>query len=109
MEYSLQRKSSFMSQTGSSLSNMPTNLSVITAITKTMIGEWLWKYTRRTVGGGISEHRHRRFFWVHPYTRTLYWSVAEPGVDGGEALAKSGKLSYLPIYSFDEMISSKSK
>ncbi|KAM3589008.1 hypothetical protein VKS41_001434 [Umbelopsis sp. WA50703] len=89
MEYSLQRKSSFMSQTGSSLSNMPTNLSVITAITKTMIGEWLWKYTRRTVGGGISEHRHRRFFWVHPYTRTLYWSVAEPGVDGGEALAKS--------------------
>ncbi|KAG2184144.1 hypothetical protein INT44_009159 [Umbelopsis vinacea] len=91
-EHSLQRKASLVSQSSLSLYNSPStpsSLSVITAITKTMIGDWLWKYTRRTVGGGISEHRHRRFFWVHPYTRTLYWSAIEPGVDGSEALAKS--------------------
>lgn len=105
MDHSYQRRSSFMSQTSLSMSNVPTNLSVITAITKTMIGEWLWKYTRRTVGGGISEHRHRRFFWVHPYTRTLYWSVAEPGVDGSEALAKSGKFIGLTVFCSEEAIS----
>ncbi|PHZ17744.1 uncharacterized protein RHIMIDRAFT_11710 [Rhizopus microsporus ATCC 52813] len=57
-----------------------TDLEVITAITKTMIGEWLLKHTRRYVGGGISENKHRRFFWVHPYTKTLYWSSIEPVV-----------------------------
>jgi hypothetical protein len=90
----LKRKPSLVSQNSFSMYNSPStpsSLSVISAITKTMIGDWLWKYTRRTVGGGISEHRHRRFFWVHPYTRTLYWSAVEPGVDGSEALAKSGK------------------
>jgi hypothetical protein len=91
-EHSLHRRPSLLSQHSFSLtSSSPTNLSVITAITKTMIGDWLWKHTRRTVGGGISEHRHRRFFWVHPYTRILYWSTVEPGVDGSEVLAKSGK------------------
>lgn len=67
-----------------------TDLEVITAITKTMIGEWLLKHTRRYVGGGISENKHRRFFWVHPYTKTLYWSSIEPGIDGSESKAKSG-------------------
>ncbi|CAO3671777.1 hypothetical protein G6F70_005024 [Rhizopus microsporus] len=66
-----------------------TDLEVITAITKTMIGEWLLKHTRRYVGGGISENKHRRFFWVHPYTKTLYWSSIEPGIDGSESKAKS--------------------
>jgi hypothetical protein len=68
-----------------------TNMEVISAITQTMIGEWMLKHTRRYVGGGISEKKHRRFFWVHPYTKTLYWSSIEPGVDGGESKAKSGK------------------
>ncbi|EIE85581.1 hypothetical protein RO3G_10291 [Rhizopus delemar RA 99-880] len=66
-----------------------TNMEVISAITQTMIGEWMLKHTRRYVGGGISEKKHRRFFWVHPYTKTLYWSSIEPGVDGGESKAKS--------------------
>ncbi|KAI9320400.1 hypothetical protein BX666DRAFT_1875071 [Dichotomocladium elegans] len=61
----------------------------IALITQTMIGDWLWKYTRKAVGGGISEHRHKRFFWIHPYTRTLYWSAHAPGVDGKESKAKS--------------------
>ncbi|KAL0091336.1 meiotic cell cortex C-terminal pleckstrin homology-domain-containing protein, partial [Phycomyces blakesleeanus] len=71
-------------------SNDPgTDIDVISAITRTMIGEWMWKHTRRHVGGGISENKHKRFFWVHPYTRTLYWSATEPGVDNNEAKAKS--------------------
>ncbi|CAO3703584.1 unnamed protein product [Rhizopus stolonifer] len=66
-----------------------TNMDAIFAITQTMIGGWMLKHTRRYVGGGISENKHRRFFWVHPYTKTLYWSSIEPGVDGGESKAKS--------------------
>ncbi|KAK3944001.1 anucleate primary sterigmata protein A [Diplogelasinospora grovesii] len=52
---------------------------MIQAITQTMIGEYLWKYTRKAGRGELSERRHRRYFWVHPYTRTLYWSDRDPG------------------------------
>ncbi|OBZ67420.1 hypothetical protein A0H81_12542 [Grifola frondosa] len=60
-------------------SNGSTDPAVIHAITQTMIGEFLYKYTRRAIGKGHGERRHKRFFWVHPYTRTLYWSSADPG------------------------------
>lgn len=63
----------------------------VTALTRTMIGDWMWKYTRKVVGSGISENRHRRFFWIHPYTQTLYWSSQEPGSSTGHASTKSGK------------------
>ncbi len=69
-----------------------TDPAVIHAITQTMIGEFLYKYTRRVVGKGHGEKRHKRVFWVHPYTRTLYWSSADPGASGtGESNAKSGE------------------
>ncbi|KAI8057372.1 meiotic cell cortex C-terminal pleckstrin homology-domain-containing protein [Thamnidium elegans] len=55
----------------------------------TMIGEWVLKYTRNRIGHGISNKSHRRFFWLHPYNKTLYWSQQEPGVKGGEYKAKS--------------------
>lgn len=71
--------------------NSGTDIQVISAITQTMIGEWMSKHTRRYVGGGISENKHQRFFWVHPYTGTLYWSSVEPGFEGNGAKAKSGK------------------
>ncbi|KAI8089455.1 uncharacterized protein BX664DRAFT_333054 [Halteromyces radiatus] len=62
----------------------------ISSITQTMIGEWLIKYTRKPMGGqGFSERRHERYFWIHPYTRTLYWCTCAPGADGGELKAKS--------------------
>ncbi|CAO3620777.1 unnamed protein product [Cunninghamella blakesleeana] len=62
----------------------------ISSITQTMIGEWLTKYTRKPMGGqGFSERRHDRYFWIHPYTRTLYWCNRAPGADGGELKAKS--------------------
>lgn len=65
---------------------------VIQAITHTMIGEEVWKYTR---GGRV--RRHRRFFWIHPYTKTLYWSRSAPGTDAktarrSEARAKSASI-----------------
>lgn len=61
-----------------------------TAMARTMIGDWMWKYTRKVVGSGISENRHRRFFWIHPYTQTLYWSTQEPGTCDNECNIKSG-------------------
>jgi len=55
-----------------------------------MIGEYLWKYTRKAGRDAISQSRHRRFFWIHPYTRTLYWSDRDPQAAGGTELrAKS--------------------
>lgn len=68
-----------------------TDPAVIHAITQTMIGEFMWKYTRKTIGKGVGERRHKRFFWVHPYTKTLYWSSADPGSSNvSESSAKSG-------------------
>ncbi|KAL2121903.1 hypothetical protein VTJ04DRAFT_2358 [Mycothermus thermophilus] len=67
-----------------------TDPRMIQAITQTMIGEYLWKYTRKAGRGEMSERRHRRFFWVHPYTRTLYWSDRDPTTAGRTELrAKS--------------------
>ncbi|KAI4172458.1 MAG: hypothetical protein LQ343_003548 [Gyalolechia ehrenbergii] len=59
-----------------------TDPRMIQAITQTMIGEFLWKYTRKAGRGEMSNNRHRRFFWVHPYTRTLYWSDRDPSTAG---------------------------
>ncbi|KAJ5272598.1 hypothetical protein N7478_007723 [Penicillium angulare] len=59
-----------------------TDPRIIQAITQTMIGEFLWKYTRKTGSSGMSSTRHRRYFWVHPYTRTLYWSEQDPQTAG---------------------------
>ncbi|KAH8121157.1 hypothetical protein FP744_10002108 [Trichoderma asperellum] len=67
-----------------------TDPRMIQAITQTMIGEYIWKYTRKTGRGELSEKRHRRYFWVHPYTRTIYWSEKDPSTAGRtEMKAKS--------------------
>lgn len=67
-----------------------TDPRMIQAITQTMIGEYLWKYTRKAGRGDMSKNRHLRFFWVHPYTRTLYWSDRDPSIAGrAELKAKS--------------------
>lgn len=67
-----------------------TDPRMIQAITQTMIGEYLWKYTRKAGRGDMSSNRHRRYFWVHPYTRTLYWSAKDPAIAGrAELKAKS--------------------
>ena len=84
-------------------SNGATDPAVIHAITQTMIGEWLYKYTRRTIGKGHGEKRHQRFFWVHPYTKHLYWSSADPGSHNvSESSSKSGELAWcILLHSFE--------
>ncbi|KAF8418950.1 hypothetical protein EV426DRAFT_577225 [Tirmania nivea] len=75
---------------------------IIQAITQTMIGEYLWKYTRRATKSGLSTNRHRRFFWVHPYTRTLYWSEQDPCTAGKQELrAKSVSIESVRVITDD--------
>ncbi|RHZ90036.1 hypothetical protein Glove_9g155 [Diversispora epigaea] len=68
-----------------------TDPNIIHAITQTMIGEYLYKYTRRNFGPG---KRHKRFFWVHPYTKTLYWSNRDPGSYEPKDPTSKGGTSY---------------
>ena len=74
---------------------------MIQAITQTMIGEFLWKYTRKAGrGDSHSENRHRRFFWIHPYTRTLYWSNQDPSMQQrNELKAKSVAIEAVRVIS----------
>jgi len=79
-----------------------TDPRVIQAITQTMIGEYLWKYTRNTGRGTISHTRHKRFFWIHPYTRTLYWSDRDPQSAGrAELHAKSVAIEAVRVVTDD--------
>ncbi|AOA60932.1 GQ67_02157T0 [Komagataella phaffii] len=56
-----------------------TNRNMMPLITQTVIGEYLYKYHRKLgIFSSISESRHERYFWVHPYSMTLYWSDINP-------------------------------
>ncbi|RDL40837.1 Uncharacterized protein BP5553_00816 [Venustampulla echinocandica] len=77
-----------------------TDPRMINAITQTMIGEYLWKYTRKAGRGTMSEKRHRRYFWVHPYTRTLYWSD-HPSQAGKTGMAKSVSIDAVRVVTDD--------
>lgn len=79
-----------------------TDPRMIQAITQTMIGEFLWKYTRKTGRSDFSDTRHRRYFWVHPYTKTLYWSDQDPQTAGrNELKAKSVAIEAVRVISDD--------
>lgn len=79
-----------------------TDPRMIQAITQTMIGEYLWKYTRKAGRSETSTTRHRRFFWVHPYTRTLYWSEQDPSTAGRDMLkAKSVAIQNVRVITDD--------
>lgn len=79
-----------------------TDPRMIKAITQTMIGEFLWKYTRKAGRGEMSNNRHRRFFWIHPYTRTLYWSDRNPSTAGrAEMKAKSVAIEAVRVVADD--------
>ena len=79
-----------------------TDPRMIQAITQTMIGEFLWKYTRKAGRGEMSNNRHRRFFWIHPYTRTLYWSDRDPSTAGrAELKAKSVAIEAVRVVADD--------
>jgi hypothetical protein len=78
--------------TGSNFDLTPTDPTMIQLITQTMIGDYLWKYTRRRFATMMNEKMHWRYVWVHPYTKTMHWSLKNPG-SGGPSLqsGKSGK------------------
>jgi Meiotic cell cortex C-terminal pleckstrin homology len=79
-----------------------TDPRMIQAITQTMIGEFLWKYTRKPGRPEMSNTRHLRYFWVHPYTRTLYWSEQDPQAAGGRELkAKSVAIESVRVVTDD--------
>ena len=79
-----------------------TDPRMIQAITQTMIGDYLWKYTRKAGRSDMSSTRHRRYFWVHPYTRTLYWSDRDPATAGrSELKAKSVAIEAVRVVTDD--------
>ncbi|ORY67533.1 uncharacterized protein BCR38DRAFT_159703 [Pseudomassariella vexata] len=87
------------------LTSPGTDPRMIQAITQTMIGEYLWKYTRKAGRGEMSENRHRRYFWVHPYTRTLYWSDRDPSNAGRTELkAKSVPIEAVRVVTDDNIM-----
>ncbi|KAI9676149.1 MAG: hypothetical protein M1817_000894 [Caeruleum heppii] len=82
-----------------------TDPRMIQAITQTMIGEYLWKYTRKAGRSETSAKRHQRFFWVHPYTRTLYWSDRDPATAGrAELKGKSVAIDAVRVVADDNPI-----
>ena len=79
-----------------------TDPRMIQAITQTMIGEYMWKYTRKAGRSENSRNRHRRFVWIHPYTRTLYWSEKDPSSAGRDMLkAKSVAIQAVRVMTDD--------
>lgn len=52
------------------------NDKIIVSLTQTVIGEYLYKYYSKF--GVFGKQRHERYFWIHPFTMTLYWSTTNP-------------------------------
>lgn len=50
---------------------------------------------------GISENRHQRYFWVHPYTMTLYWSMDNPALDT-RSNGKSKSIAIVSVTSVED-------
>ncbi|KAI8367812.1 hypothetical protein EDC96DRAFT_506132, partial [Choanephora cucurbitarum] len=57
-------------------------------IIHTMTGEKAYKLSEGHFKWYNASKRQARFFWVHPYTKTLYWSKCDPGLQNNKA--KSG-------------------
>ncbi|SMN21084.1 similar to Saccharomyces cerevisiae YDR150W NUM1 Protein required for nuclear migration, localizes to the mother cell cortex and the bud tip [Maudiozyma saulgeensis] len=55
--------------------------NIVSAISQTVIGEFVYKYFNRLGSFGGGETRHKRYMWIHPYSLTLYWSDSNPVVD----------------------------
>lgn len=61
------------------------------AMKQTRTGEFMFKYTRRSLRNILGDRLHRRFFWVDPYIRALYWSPEAPeSRNPSDVKAKSG-------------------
>lgn len=84
--------------------------NIVDAIAATMVGEWMWKYTRKRkafgtpeptspadlgrageemmAGGGV---RHKRWVWISPYERSILWSSKQPTTQSALVVGKSGR------------------
>lgn len=52
---------------------------IIAAVAQTIMGEYLFKYYRKLGPfSSVSDTRHERYFWIHPYSMTIYWSPLNP-------------------------------
>ncbi|KKA27295.1 hypothetical protein TD95_003134, partial [Thielaviopsis punctulata] len=73
------------------------------AVTEVMIGEFVWKYTRRAGRNGDAHGtRRRRFFWIHPYMRMLYWCDENPMLSRkGEVLCKGSRIEAVRVATDD--------
>ncbi len=76
-----------------------TDPSIIHAITQTMIGEYNVQVHAKVDGrGGHSDKRHRRYFWLHPYTKMLYWTISDPGgAKVTEGTSKSASIEHVRV------------
>ncbi|RIB29118.1 meiotic cell cortex C-terminal pleckstrin homology-domain-containing protein [Gigaspora rosea] len=81
----------------------PVNIdpNIIQVIAKTLIGEYLWKYTRNRFW---SRKRHKRFFWIHPYSNILYWSKKNPATYGLDINSKKRVSYFVYIESVREVV-----
>ncbi|CCD26988.1 Num1p NDAI_0J00960 [Naumovozyma dairenensis CBS 421] len=71
------------------VANLNDKSSIIPALTQTVVGEYLYKYYPRLGAFGGIKSRHERFFWIHPYNMTLYWSDSNPAMPNpGESKTK---------------------
>lgn len=90
----------------SSLASVDTILSnhaqMTRLIMETNAGEYLYKYYRRMGPlSSVSNGRHQRYFWLHPYTVTLYWSIGDPSeIDPSKAQIKA--ISIIDVKSVDD-------
>lgn len=79
-----------------------TDKSMIPVITQVLIGEYLFKYYRKLGPlSSISSTRHERYFWVHPYSLTLYWSNSNPVLKNPNA-SKSKAIAILGVESVED-------
>lgn len=75
---------------------------IIAAVAQTIIGEYLYKYYRKLGPlSSIADSRHERYFWIHPYSLTIYWSVNNPVLtDPGKTQIKA--MSIVSVQSVDD-------
>ncbi|CAO3611389.1 unnamed protein product [Cunninghamella blakesleeana] len=72
----------------------------ISLISETMMGHWLWKdprHKRLIKSSNNDAPSHQRFFWMHPYTRTLYWSTQAPGSSNKDIKTKSAYIEDMNV------------
>ncbi|ORZ14479.1 meiotic cell cortex C-terminal pleckstrin homology-domain-containing protein [Absidia repens] len=84
--------------TATTSASSPLAEPTIALITDTMMGHWLRKSPRNS---GLLRNPlaqpHQRYVWMHPYTRTLYWSTHAPGTPNRDGKTKSAFIESMKV------------